>query len=407
VSVLSFDFEAVDMTAWTFLGLQTSHLHQVASSDPGAVELKSDLDPYSFASIIPSLYISTIRLIGNNLGDFDAQGIPHSGVVTQFVLFRITGPLEMQVSGIAVSPDDLLAAFNSQDPARLTAVLTAGGAQIEGYFSDGGLYGDVGDHLVGGASNDTLSGQGGHDTLSGGAGDDLIHTYDGTSISTSGALVDGGAGVDTIDYQHNPHGVTVDLSGGAGTDTISGVEAAIGSPWADLIKGSSGADTLAGDGGGDTLQGGAGNDLISTADASGLATTGALVDGGAGIDILDYGRNSHGVTVDLSGAGGGTDTVTGVESVIGSASADLIKGASGALTGGTGADTFHGFSGAGLDVVTDFNAAEGDRVQLDAGTTYHLIQAGSDLVIDLGNGEEMILRNVQLSILPAGWIFTL
>jgi Ca2+-binding RTX toxin-like protein len=76
------------------------------------------------------------------------------------------------------------------------------------------------------------------------------------------------------------------------------------------------------------------------------------------------------------------------------------------LTGGAGADTFHGFSGMGFDVVTDFNAGEGDKVQLDAGTSYNLIQAGSDTVIDLGNGEEMVLKNVTFANLPSGWIFT-
>jgi serralysin len=76
------------------------------------------------------------------------------------------------------------------------------------------------------------------------------------------------------------------------------------------------------------------------------------------------------------------------------------------ITGGAGADIFHSFSGAGLDVVTDFNAAEGDRVQLDPGTSYHLAQQGADTIVDMGNGDEMVLRNVQLASLPQGWIFT-
>lgn len=78
----------------------------------------------------------------------------------------------------------------------------------------------------------------------------------------------------------------------------------------------------------------------------------------------------------------------------------------GTLSGGPGADTFHSFAGAGIDRVIDFNAAEGDRVQLDPGTSYTVAQQGADVVIDLGNGDEMILQNVQLSSLPSGWIFT-
>jgi hypothetical protein len=60
-----------------------------------------------------------------------------------------------------------------------------------------------------------------------------------------------------------------------------------------------------------------------------------------------------------------------------------------------------------MDVVTDFNAAQGDRVQVDVGTHYTLSQSGSDTLIDMGGGDEMILKNVTLSTLPSGWIFTL
>jgi Ca2+-binding RTX toxin-like protein len=63
----------------------------------------------------------------------------------------------------------------------------------------------------------------------------------------------------------------------------------------------------------------------------------------------------------------------------GSASADTVLGARGndrldggsgndVLTGGEGADTFVLRSGGGDDVVTDFDAASGDRVMFDYGT---------------------------------------
>ena len=42
---------------------------------------------------------------------------------------------------------------------------------------------------------------------------------------------------------------------------------------------------------------------------------------------------------------------------------------------------------------------------LDPGTTYSLAQVGSDTVIDMGAGNQMILVGVQLSTLPQGWIF--
>ena len=75
------------------------------------------------------------------------------------------------------------------------------------------------------------------------------------------------------------------------------------------------------------------------------------------------------------------------------------------ISGGAGADIFHTFGTAGLDRVTDFNAAEGDRVNLLAGTTYTVAQVGADTVIDMAGGNEMILVGVTLANLPNGWIF--
>jgi hypothetical protein len=75
------------------------------------------------------------------------------------------------------------------------------------------------------------------------------------------------------------------------------------------------------------------------------------------------------------------------------------------MTGGAGADVFHAFSGAGLDRITDFHADEGDRVQIDAGTHYVLAQLGSDTVIIMDGGSQVVLADVQLSSLKPGWIF--
>jgi serralysin len=75
------------------------------------------------------------------------------------------------------------------------------------------------------------------------------------------------------------------------------------------------------------------------------------------------------------------------------------------MTGGAGADIFHTFGDTGLDRVTDFSRAEGDRVQLDPGTTYTTAQVGADTVITMGGGGQMILVGVQLTSLTGDWIF--
>jgi Ca2+-binding RTX toxin-like protein len=92
--------------------------------------------------------------------------------------------------------------------------------------------------------------------------------------------------------------------------------------------------------------------------------------------------------------------------IAGGAGDDFVSGDKGndTVTGGAGADLFHTFGDAGIDRVTDFNAAEGDRVQLDAGTTYTVAQVGADVVITMGGGE-MILEGVSMATLTPGWIF--
>ncbi|MDO8321690.1 MAG: calcium-binding protein, partial [Phenylobacterium sp.] len=76
------------------------------------------------------------------------------------------------------------------------------------------------------------------------------------------------------------------------------------------------------------------------------------------------------------------------------------------VAGGAGADVFHIFTGGGLDRVTDFSYAQGDRVVVDYGA-YSVSQVGADTVVDLGSGDRMVLVGVTASSLPAGWISAL
>ncbi|HSV03480.1 MAG TPA: SGNH/GDSL hydrolase family protein [Phenylobacterium sp.] len=211
----------------------------------------------------------------------------------------------------------------------------------------------------------------------------------GANLLTSGDLegsnetVTAGAGDDTVAALSGSNY----LRGGDGNDSIQG-----GSGFDD-INGNKGDDVIdGGSGGGDWLVGGQGNDLI-TAHAGQNILYGNL-----GNDTLHAGSGGE-----LMRGGQGDDSITGG---IGN---DWISGDRGSdtMSGGAGADVFHSFSGAGLDVVLDFNAMQGDRVQLDPGTGYTASQMGADTVVDMGGGDELILRNVQLSSLPQGWIFTL
>lgn len=78
----------------------------------------------------------------------------------------------------------------------------------------------------------------------------------------------GGAGDDTVSYDGSQEGVEVDLSAGTGlggsahNDTLSDIEAVIGSDHKDTLTGDSGNNTLDGSAGSDEISGGGGADLI-------------------------------------------------------------------------------------------------------------------------------------------------
>ena len=106
---------------------------------------------------------------------------------------------------------------------------TSGSDQFEGSSGDDtadGLGGD--DILLGMAGNDILSGSAGDDILKGGGGDDTL---------------DGGDDHDIADYSSASSAITVDITdvgnpqdtGGAGTDTLYGIEGVIGSNQGDTF----------------------------------------------------------------------------------------------------------------------------------------------------------------------------
>jgi phospholipase/lecithinase/hemolysin len=199
-------------------------------------------------------------------------------------------------------------------------------------------------------------------------------------------------------------GSNLAIQGGAANDTmvaLAGSNVLVGADGADSITGGTGADTINGNKGddiivgrsatGDSLFGGQGNDTIDLTGSTGHN----LVNGNRGDDTI------HGGPAGDTLYGGQADDL-----VVGGAGSDWISGDRGAntLTGGGGADTFH--AGFGNDVVTDFNTAAGDHVQIDAGVTYAASQATAGTVIDLSTGGHMTLSGVQMASLPTGWIFS-
>jgi len=276
--------------------------------------------------------------------------------------------------------------------------LVAGTTGERGHAQDDTLTGI--ENLTGSDHADTLTGDDGDNRLDGGAGNDSL---------------DGGAGIDRAIYAGSNAAVTVNLATGTGLggfaqgDTLTGIEDLTGSDHADTLTGDDGDNRLDGGDGIDLLRGGAGKDILDGGAGIDWLTGGADEDtldggagndvfiGGAGRDILDGGegrdraiyRASHdGVSVNLAtgtGEGGDAqgDTLTGIESLIGSDFADRLTGDDGnnRLEGGAGADTLDGglgndwlIGGAGADVFV-FRPADGV-----VGDTITDFKDGTDIV---------------------------
>lgn len=195
-----------------------------------------------------------------------------------------------------------------------------------------------------------------------------------------------------------------ELHGGEGNDTLI---VQMDSPILVKLRGGPGADSLSGDAAFDDIHGNQGNDI-----AHGWEGDDWVV-GGQDDDVL-YGDTGHDIVlgnlgVDALDGGDGNDLIRGGQgndSIIGGAGDDWIAGDLGSdtISGGAGADTFHAHGGVELDLILDFNRAEGDRLDLLPGSQPSVAQVGADVVVSLSGGGHMVLAGVQLSSLTDGWI---
>ncbi|WP_088285346.1 calcium-binding protein [Ideonella sp. A 288] len=317
----------------------------------------------------------------------------------------------------------------------------AGNNSLNGLDGNDELFGNGGnDSLLGGNGNDSLYGGDGGDLLDGGAGNDqlradagndTIQGGDGNDYITPGAGNDsvvGGAGIDTADYffSDTSAGVSVNLltgqvSGGAGLDTLSGIENINGSDFNDTLTGDAGANFIEGRAGNDSILGGAGADNIRPGAGSDTVDGGTITDrinftDGNQISYEDVGGT--GITMDLSGVSGnggtgsgtvqdgtgGTDTISNFFYFIGSPQNDSMLGSTAA--------SFEMFQGVGGDDTIDGGAmdnvlfpANSNRVSYAFATlpvTVDLIAgtatggAGSDVLLNFsavrgGSGNDTLL----------------
>ncbi len=230
------------------------------------------------------------------------------------------------------------------------------------------------DFLMAGAAGSVLVGGGGVDFLIGGNGDDVF---------------DGRGGTDTASYTLAATGVSVDMgfvggqATGAGTDTLIGIHTVAGSSFADQFTAAATGSAMVGSGGNDLLIGGEGNDILA---------------GGLGVDTASYAGASSGVHVSLlttaaqNTIGAGTDTLTSIEKIFGSAFADVLTANSTGptLNGGNGGDDLIGgpgndlLNGGGASDFADYAlATAGVTVSLAITTFQNTLGAGSDELVGI------------------------
>ena len=235
-----------------------------------------------------------------------------------------------------------------------------GNNRIDGGDGNDSLLGDDGnDTLTGGDGNDTLRGGNGDDSVFGGAGADNLRGDAGNDTLDGGVVLDRVSYNDgnTLTYADLAGPVNINLSGftgngstghgtvsdsTGGTDTVMNVQFIVGTAGNDTIVGSSALVF-------EQFEGGLGDDTI---------------DGGAILDVI-FGRDSNranyqnspsAVTVDLqlgrATGGNGTDTLTNINQVRGSAFDDVLRGLdnpsitySEAFEGRAGNDTIDGRGG--------------------------------------------------------------
>jgi PKD domain/RTX calcium-binding nonapeptide repeat (4 copies) len=268
-----------------------------------------------------------------------------------------------------------------------------------GIVFDGTIDGGTGvDTLVGGntantwkltgSNSGTLNGSAftGIENPTGGTNSDAFQFQPGGGVT---GLINGGLGIDTLDYSAYGGPVAIDLQTrtGTGLDHFTLVEALVGSAGSDALTGPDAPTTwlITDNNAGrvssytfssfENLAGGMAADVFKFSNGKGVSGT---IDGGGGGDTLNYAAYTTPVTVNL--ATGAATGVAGrgseIQVVIGGSGDDSLTGDAGnsVLVGGAGNDTLTAGSsltlligGAGNDVLTGGPA---DDILIGGATSY-------------------------------------
>jgi Ca2+-binding RTX toxin-like protein len=361
-------------------------------------------------------------VIGNTVLGGTITSLDHSSSDGALVYENITGTSINAVQFIAATPAGKFASALSRAD------------NLFGYSGDDILngYADA-DHMTGGAGNDRYVVDSFFDLVTelANQGEDAVNTN--LSSYTLGANVEDLYFTDTGPHTGNGNDLDNFFAGNSGKETLYGLGGD------DYFNGYGGNDTFIGGIGddsyvvraGDTVveQANEGIDFINTS-----VSTYALPDNVENLQVNGGGGPFYGNALDNRIAVNGGPGVT----IYGLDGNDTLKssGGSDTLIGGQGDDKLFAFYGhdtmtGGIDddifvigignhVITDFGAGPGvhDRINLEdykansvqfgqnifhnfSDVLAHTVQDGTDVVIDLGAGNSLTLKNIQKSALSA------
>ncbi|MBX9751230.1 MAG: DUF4347 domain-containing protein, partial [Roseococcus sp.] len=325
------------------------------------------------------------------------------------------------------------------------------------------------DTLTGGIGNNTLNGGDGNDYLDGGAGDDSLAGGNGDDALIGGAghnTLNGGTGSDVVYYSVPSTTQALNLvasttaftgaNGAGGTDSLIGIEgitagifndaidassytvgqiylygstgndSLTGTAFNDYLDGEDGSDTLSGGGGADILLGGTGHDSLLGGNGNDTLVGGAgndTLSGGGDVDTADYRTGTANLTANLAtGVAtdglGGTDSLNGMDNLIGGTGNDLLTGdgngnllnggtGNDTLVGGVGSDTLIGGSGTDLADHSANTSAQAIVANLAAGTISDGMSGGTDSVTGIENitggaGSDRLTGDGNANLLTGG-----
>jgi Ca2+-binding RTX toxin-like protein len=291
--------------------------------------------------------------------------------------FMLPGTGNDQVRGNA--NDDFVSYFDS--PAGVNVNLATGVATGAGNDTlvniDGAEGSAFDDTLVGSAGSNFLFGLEGNDTLeSGGNTGDLLSPntvlegrFDFMGGDAGDDSITGGTGVNLVAHDLAPGPIDVDLQTGQatgdGSDTLAGIQAVLGTQFADTLTGDNNDNLFESEGGADTIDGRAGSDTFVLVDAE----SGEVDLGTSSATTIyrpfdpDTGQQGSPIT--------STVALAGIENVWGSEGDDVLRGdaASNRIFGFIGSDQLFGLAGDDhLDGGPEFDPSDVNTIDGGDGT---------------------------------------